>query len=149
MLSSHRLSEDVSPFETRLLLWYDFDWICDCNHLLPLDFITSVVYAQTQDEAVAERMLEKVQSFIREARADGNGSDSNADGAGGAAEQAPLELEVLYDDSWLDEMACGLFLVAALMLMTRPYVEVSLCCFVCVRACVLVRVKAGSTHREW
>lgn len=73
-------------------------------------------------------MLEKVQTFIREARAGGNSSDSNNDGGegveGGAAEQAPLELEVLYDDSWLDEMACGLFLVITLVLMTRPYVEV-------------------------
>lgn len=72
-------------------------------------------------------MLEKVESFIREARADGNSSDFNPNGAG-AAEQAPLELEVLYDDSWLDEMACGLFLVIALVLMTRPYVEVWCAC---------------------
>lgn len=73
-------------------------------------------------------MLEKVESFIREARADGNSSDSNNTGGGGAAsgtaEQAPLELEVHYDDSWLDEMACGLFMVVALVLMTRPYSEV-------------------------
>lgn len=98
------------------------------------------VVSATQDEAVAERMLEKVQRFIREARADDNTSDSNTNGgegegegaAGGAAaaaaaEQAPLELEVLYDDSWLDEMACALFLVVALVLMTRPYVEVCVC----------------------
>ncbi len=75
--------------------------------------------------------MEKVESFIREARAEGNGSDSEVSGGGGgggarhgAAEQPPLELQVLYDDSWLDEMACGLFLVIALGLMTRPYVEV-------------------------
>lgn len=90
-----------------------------------------------QDEALAERMLEKVDSFIREARQGGNSNSSSfpshghgagAGGAGtqGAAEQAPLELEVHYDDSWLDEMACGLFLVIALALMTRPYVEVRL-----------------------
>ena len=88
-------------------------------------------------------MLEKVQSFIREARADGNTSDSNntnnnGGGGGGAAEQAPLELEVLYDDSWLDEMACGLFLVVALVLMTRPYVEVRARVCVCVCECVCV-----------
>lgn len=78
-------------------------------------------------------MLAKVVDFIREARAaDGNSSSSSGtreDGGsgeaqGGAAEQAPLELEVLYDDSWLDEMACFLFLVFAFGLMTRPYVEV-------------------------
>lgn len=81
-------------------------------------------------------MLAKIESFIREARADGNStssSGSNEGGGGGAgagraahgaAEQAPLELEVLYDDSWLDEMACGLFLVIAFGLMTLPYVEV-------------------------
>lgn len=42
----------------------------------------------------------------------------------GAIEQSPLELEVLYDDSWLDEMACGAFLLIAVVLMTRPFTEV-------------------------
>lgn len=37
----------------------------------------------------------------------------------------PSMLQVLYDDSWLDEVACILFLVSALVLMTRPYTEVS------------------------
>lgn len=87
-------------------------------------------------------MLAKVQNFIREARegADG-GSAAAADGDDGAAdssaadkadeedaddrgEQSPLELQVLYDDSWLDEVACALFLVLSLALMTRPFTEV-------------------------
>lgn len=75
-----------------------------------------------QDESVAEQMLDKVKSFIHEAR-EGVVTPSPSKGAP-AAEQAPLELEVLYDDSWLDEMACALFLLATLVLMTLPYTEV-------------------------
>lgn len=100
---------------------------------LPCRYNTLNIIPRTKDEAVAERMLEKVESFIREAREGDGKSDNNDDGTGKgggggstAGEQAPLELEVLYDDSWLDEMACGLFLVIALALMTRPYVEVCL-----------------------
>lgn len=44
----------------------------------------------SQDEAVAERMLKKIEGFIREARED-------VEPKGGAeTEQPPLELEVMY-----------------------------------------------------
>ena len=79
-------------------------------------------------------MLEKVESFIQEARegvpavasslyATNNINNNNNRGSP-SIDQAPLELEVLYDDSWLDEMACALFFLAALVLMTLPYTEV-------------------------
>lgn len=76
-----------------------------------------------QDESIAEQMLNKVESFIHEAR-ESVVTPSPYSNNPPAAEQAPLELEVLYDDSWLDEMACLLFMLAALALMTLPYTEV-------------------------
>lgn len=67
-------------------------------------------YYTFKDGALATDTLEKVQTFVARARQASAGGDT-------------LLLEVAFDDSWLDELACIVFLVSSVLLMARPMTE--------------------------